>query len=330
LAWGTTCGVAVMTLPLLVPVYREGVRLRPTLQFPPGVGRRGAALAAAGIGALLAQQAAVLVAVLLAGGNSETGAFAVFQYAQAVYLLPYAVLAVPLATSAFPRLAERASLADQAGFAATASMSTRAVSVVALLGTAVLIGVAVPVAGFFASFAKGDVSALGAALTVLAPGLLGFALIAHIGRALYALERGGTAATSTAIGWLVVIVGSVIGVAVGGVVTGLAWGNTIGMTIAGGLLLLALGRTAGSAAVAGLTRVLLAGALAAAVAGVAGREVGVLLLDALDDGTLGALVAGVLAAAVSGVGFVLLLSVLDRRDLAAVLERVPGRAKVAG
>ena len=330
LAWGTTGGVAVMTLPLLVPVYREGVRLRPTLQFPPGVGRRGAALAAAGIGALLAQQAAVLVAVLLAGGNSETGAFAVFQYAQAVYLLPYAVLAVPLATSAFPRLAERASLGDRAGFAATASMSTRAVSVVALLGTAVLIGVAVPVAGFFASFAKGDVSALGAALTVLAPGLLGFALIAHIGRALYALERGGTAATSTAIGWLVVIVGSVLGVAVAGVVTGLAWGNTIGMTIAGGLLLLALARTAGSAAVAGLTRVLLAGALAAGVAGVAGREVGVLLLDALGEGTVGALVAGVLAAGVSGVGFVLVLSVLDRKDLAAVLERVPGRSKVAG
>jgi putative peptidoglycan lipid II flippase len=329
LAWGTTAGVAVMTLPLLLPVHRAGVRLRPTLRFPPGVGRRGAALAAAGIGALLAQQAAVLAAVLLAGRDSETGAFAVFQYAQAVYLLPYAVLAVPLATSAFPRLAERASTGDRSGFAATASMSTRAVTVVALLGTAVLIAVALPVAGFFTSFAVGDVSALGSALTVMAPGLLGFALIAHIGRALYALERGGRAATSTAIGWLVVIVGSVIGVALGPVVTGLAWGNTAGMTIAGGLLVLALSRSAGPEAVAGLARVLMAGVVAAGLAGWAGREIGVRLLDALAAGITGSLLAGVLAAVVSGAGFVLLLAMLDRRDLAAVLERVPGRSRVA-
>jgi putative peptidoglycan lipid II flippase len=330
LAWGTTAGVAVMTLPLLLPVRRAGVRLRPTLQFPAGVGRRGLALASAGIVALLAQQAAVLVAVLLGGDSKETGAFAVFQYAQAVYLLPYAVLAVPLATSAFPRLAERASTGDRSGFAVTASVSTRAVSVVALLGTAVLIGVALPVAGFFASINKGDVSALGGALTVMAPGLLGFALIAHIGRALYAQERGGTAATSTAIGWLVVIVGSVIGVAVGPVVIGLAWGNTIGMTVAGVLLLLALARSAGPEAVSGLGRVLLAGGLAAGLAGLAGREVGVLLLDRFADGTVGSVLAGVLAAGVAGVGFVVLLSLLDRRDLAAVLERVPGRSRVAG
>src|SRR5665648_226745 len=31
LGWGTTAGVAVMSLPLLWPVHRTGVRLRPTL-----------------------------------------------------------------------------------------------------------------------------------------------------------------------------------------------------------------------------------------------------------------------------------------------------------
>jgi putative peptidoglycan lipid II flippase len=330
LAWGTTAGVAMMTLPLLLPVYRTGVRLRPTLHFPAGVGRRGAVLAAAGISALLAQQAALLVAVLLAGNSDETGSFAVFQYAQAVYLLPYAVLAVPLATSAFPRLAEQASTGDRAGFASIASISTRAVSVVALLGSAVLIAVAEPVAGFFAGIAKGDVGGLGPALTVLAPGLLGFAFIAHIGRALYALERGRTAAAGIAAGWLVVIAGSLAGVPAAGVVTGLAWGNTIGMTVGGGLLVLALARAAGAEAVAGLPRVLLAGMFAAGVAGVVGREVGVRVLAALADGLTGALLAGTLAAMVSAVGFVLLLSLLDRPDLAAVLDRMPGLVRVTG
>lgn len=66
LAWGTTVGVAVMTLPLLVPVLRGGVRLRPRLAFPAGVARRARSLAGAGIAALLAQQATVVAVLLLA------------------------------------------------------------------------------------------------------------------------------------------------------------------------------------------------------------------------------------------------------------------------
>jgi putative peptidoglycan lipid II flippase len=332
LAWGTTAGVAVMTLPLLVPVYRSGVRLRPTLSFPAGVGRRGAALAAAGIGALLAQQASVLVTVALAGHHHQQGGLVVFQYVQAVYLLPYAVLAVPLATSAFPRLAERAAAGDRAGFAATASASTRAVTVAALLGMAVLAGVAPAVGRFFADIDRGDVHALGAlggALTVMAPGLLGFGLMAHIARALYALERGRAAATATSIGWLAVIAGSVIGVRLGGVIRGLAWGNTIGMTVAGVLLVFALRRAAGRESVAGLSRVLLAGAVAAALAALAGREVGVQLLEVLANGVAGSVLSAVLAALVSTVGFVAVLALLDRPDLAAVLERLPARLRAA-
>ena len=61
LAWGTTAGVAVMSLPMLIPVWRCGVRLRPTLRFPPGVARRAGALAMAGLGSLVAQQFSVIV-----------------------------------------------------------------------------------------------------------------------------------------------------------------------------------------------------------------------------------------------------------------------------
>jgi putative peptidoglycan lipid II flippase len=325
LAWGTTAGVLVMTLPLLLPVRRAGLRIRPTLRFPPGVARRGRALAAAGIGALLAQQAALVVALLLADHGKEHGAFPVFQYAQAVYLLPYAVLAVPIATSAFPRLAERASSGDRAGYAAAASLSTRAVTVAALFGTAVLAGAALPVARFFAlndhgKDLSGALPAMGPALTVMAPGLLGFALIAHVARALYALERGRAAATATAAGWLAVIAGSVLATRWTAVVTGLAWGNTIGMTVAGALLLLTLRRAAGAPALAGLPRVLIAGSVAAVLAAVAGRQTGVLILDRMALGRPGALLSGVLAALVSGAVFAVLLALLDRKDLATLLE----------
>ena len=59
LAGGTTLGVVVLSLPLFVPVLRTGTRLRPTLTFPGGLGRRAAQLAGAGVLALAAQQVAV-------------------------------------------------------------------------------------------------------------------------------------------------------------------------------------------------------------------------------------------------------------------------------
>lgn len=108
LAGGTTLGVVVLSLPLLLPVWRSGIRLRPTLHFPSGTARRAGSLAGAGVLALLAQQAAVLTTLWITHHRTDAvGAVNVFTYVQAVYLLPYAVLAVPVATSAFPALAHR-------------------------------------------------------------------------------------------------------------------------------------------------------------------------------------------------------------------------------
>src|SRR5690606_36041474 len=113
-----------MSLPLLWPVHRSGVRLRPTLRFPEGVAVRARSLALAGLGALVAQQVSVLVALRLANAYGGDGAFPVLLYTQAVYLLPYAVLAFPLATATLPRLAERAAQGDRAGFAHLSAVTT--------------------------------------------------------------------------------------------------------------------------------------------------------------------------------------------------------------
>jgi putative peptidoglycan lipid II flippase len=273
LAWGTTVGVAVMTVPLLLPVWRTGIRLRPTLRFPEGVARRAAALAGAGVAALLAQQASVVAVLLLSRHSRDASTLNVFQYTQAVYLLPYAVLVVPVATSAFPRLAARAASADHDGFARTASVTTRAVLAVAAVGCAGLVAVAVPVAAFFAGLDEGDVSAMGPALVAMAPGLVGFALIAHVGRALYALERGRQAAAAIVAGWTVVVL-AMIGFALWArgvaVAVALAAGTSVGMGVAGLLLLAALRRAAGPGALAGVPRTVLASGFAALPAGALG------------------------------------------------------------
>ena len=139
LGWGTTAGVAVMSLPLLLPVRRMGVRLRPTLRFPEGVAARARALAVAGLGALLAQQLSVLAGLGMANAYGERGTVPVFLSMQAVYFLPYAVLAFPLATATLPRLAERAANDDTVGFAQLTSRTTRAVLGVSVIGAAGLI-----------------------------------------------------------------------------------------------------------------------------------------------------------------------------------------------
>ena len=105
LAAGTTAGVVALALTTIVPVARLRLALRPTLRFPPEVARQARRLAIAGLAGLVAQQVSVLVVIVLA--NRDGGALNVYQYAWAVYLLPYAVLAVPIATSAFTALSEQ-------------------------------------------------------------------------------------------------------------------------------------------------------------------------------------------------------------------------------
>jgi len=340
LAGGTTLGVVALSLPLLVPVLRLGTRLRPTLTFPDGASAQVRVLALAGIGALLAQQAAVVVTVLLANRVGGTGAFTVVEFAQAVYLLPYAVLAVPIATAAFPRLSAQAARGDRDGYAATVATTTRAVVLAGFAGTAMLVAAAPAVEGLFLSLdavGGGVLPALGATLTAFAPGLVGWALVAHLGRALYALGHGRAAAVATVTGWATaaaVSVAAVAALAAGddaadgadgrAAVLGIGIGNTAGMLVAGLLLLLAVRRAAGDVALDGVPRALAVSAAAAVVAGLVGRPVSWVAADG-GAGRIGAVAAGAGAAALAVVAFAAVVAVADRRDAVALAGRVSGR-----
>jgi putative peptidoglycan lipid II flippase len=341
LSVGTTLGVAALSLPLLLPVHRTGVRLRATLAFPPGVARRARRLAAAGVATLLAQQLTVLVTLWLANRRGGPAALNVYQYVQAVYVLPYAVLAVPLATSAFPRLAEHGRGADDAAYSSTLARSTRLVVLAALSGVALLVATAPAVGAFFSAIDAGrsgsgagtGAAALGGlavALTAFAPGLWGFALIAHLGRALYADGHTRWAASATAAGWLVAAVGSVIVVLAlvdagstdpRRTLLGLGLASTAGMTVAGVLLIWGVLRARGAAGLAGLSRALLVASAAAVLALVTGR----LVTDAtLADGVGRSLVAGLLGAAATTAVLAVVVLAADRGDARALLGRGAG------
>ncbi|MEX2290851.1 MAG: lipid II flippase MurJ [Mycobacteriales bacterium] len=317
LSVGTTLGVAVLALSLLVPLRRCDLRLRPTFAFPPGVAARVRRLAGAGVAGLAAQQLALVVALRLALGGSP-GSVVVFAVATALFLLPWAVLAVPVATSAFPALSASASAGQEQEYAAVARRSLRVVLLAMTLSAAVLAAVARPVARLLVQGAPGVESSevLARATLAFAPGLVGYGLLALLGRALYARGDARTSGAATVSGWLAVAAADVLLVRalpeVDRVVL-LGVGNTIGVSVAGVLLLVGLQRAAGPTALAGAGRSALVGIVAGAVA-----LGGTGLLDLPAGGVLRDLLGALLAAGVVAGVFLAVVRLLDAPGLRAV------------
>ena len=250
LAWGTTAGVVALSLPLFVPAWRAGVRLRPTWRFPDGTARRAGTLAAAGVLAVAAQQLCVLVTVWLANSAEGVGTLNVYTYAQTAYLLPYAVLAVPLATAAFPRLT-----AEDAG--PVLRRTLLAVAVAGVVGAVALVAVRREVGSLFRAIDAGSggagdqaLQALPSAVAWYAPGLLGFAVAALLSRALYARGAALLAGASVALGWVVAALVPLVVLTRSPATPGdslvtLGLGSSIGMSITGILLVVLVRRSWG-------------------------------------------------------------------------------------
>jgi len=354
LAVGTTLGVAALSLPLLIPVHRAGIRLRPAWTFPDGVARRASALAGAGLVALVAQQGAVLVTLWVSQHRGGTGTLNVYMYVQAVYLLPYAVLAVPVAMSAMPALAtglDQATLvpgldrgtpatgADQRSLVraqATLAASARAIMVATSAGAAVLFAIAVPTGAFFGALDAGRhshagqaaLAALPDALSAFAPGLVGFGMAALLTRALYVQGRPAVAGGLVAVGWSVAAIAPLLmlrdDAGPRNTLITLGLTSSVGMTLAAVGLFFAVRGAWGGSAFRGFWR----SASVALAAGVLSALLGRALAAALDPGGL---VAGALAAVLVAVVVVTLCVVSiwfgDRDSARLVLARLPGRAR---
>ncbi|WP_345574364.1 murein biosynthesis integral membrane protein MurJ [Nonomuraea rosea] len=324
LSAGTSLGVLSLVLAVLGPTGRLGLRWRPTLRFPEGVAAQVRRLALAGIAALLAQQAAMIVVLLLSNNEIGNGAITVYNYAWAIYLVPYAVLAVPIATSAFPRLSASAQ-DDPAAFSALAARTTRAVVLVSGLAAGVLAAASGPGAVVFLGV-KSEVPApeLARAIALFAPGLVGYGLIAHLSRVLYAAGRGRAVAVGTVAGWGVVLVAQTVFVFAlpdAWKIGGMALGMSVGMSVGGALLLGSVERARGRGALAGLPRAggaAVAGGLLGYLAGAG--VVGWLGVQGIWPNVWATLLAAVVAVAVGG-GVVALVDRADARALSGLLRR---------
>jgi putative peptidoglycan lipid II flippase len=339
---GTTLGVVALSLCLLVPLRGLRLGLRPTLRFPVGAAPRVRRLALAGVLTLAGQQLVAAVAIRLASDGPH-GTQVIYAAGLTLFLVPWAALAVPLATSAYPGLAERAEAGDEPGYRRALAPVAVLVVAAAAVAAGVLVAVAGPMARIFLTGAPAAVvAALRDTIIAFAPGLVGYALVALLTRALYA--RGLWKAPTVCVvgGWLLAVAADVVlarvlpledrGLA-------LAAGHSIGVTVAGLALLVVTARIGGPGALPGVVR---AGSAAVAGAG-SGAAAGLATARALGadpvpgSGVLAAVGAGIAA---GGTVLVIALAVMmgtARGPLAAALRALrssdpsaPDRQEVPG
>jgi putative peptidoglycan lipid II flippase len=327
LSVGTTVGVAMLSLPLLIPLHRAGRRFRPTLRFPPGVAATARRMAISGAVVLGSQDLATGVILRLANDRGAGGAVVLFNLAWTVFLLPWAVLAVPIATAAFPTLTARWQSGEQDRYADTVARTTRAVLLATAGAAAVMVATSLPAARVLVLGAPGGVAphVLARALACFAPGLVGYGIVAHLSRAHYALGDARTPALATAAGWALVVLADVILVAAmprEWTAAALGLGSTLGLTVAGVWMGVSLRHRVGPASLAGVVPTSGACAAAAVLAAAAGYGVARALPAAGVAGSVGITI--VVAAAAVAV-FLVIVGRFDPTTVRLLLRR--GRAE---
>jgi putative peptidoglycan lipid II flippase len=316
LGWGTTAGVLALAATTLLPLAGLGLRLRPRLRFADG--DRGVILriGLAGLTGLVLQQLSVLLIAWAAQRSGDPGALTRFTWANALYLLPYAVLVAPLLQLVFPRLSVAAGEETAEPGAGTAAVrrvladTLPSLVVLAWLGAALLAATAVPVARVFVlGPGSGRTDALAEPIAAFAPAVVGFALLGLASRTLFAQHRARDAGLATALAWGTVILAvAVLRLVVPppALITTIAGSVSLGMALGALVGWVELHRNGVRVR---LVRPLLTGLAAAAVAvGVSWWPAGQLA----DRGLGAALLGGVGVAALCLLVFLGVLAVLDR------------------
>jgi putative peptidoglycan lipid II flippase len=283
LAGGTTLGVVTLLLVQLPALVRARLVTVPSLKFPDGRGRQAWTLAWSGGVVVASQWIAYAAAIRWSNVYGGHGSALVFVIAWTLFLLPWSILALPIATSTFPRLSALHARHDRDGVARTTASTVRTVIVASAAGAAGVAAASQPLAVVLVQGIPGGdaVPQLAALLLALAPGVMAFGAHGHLVRVLAAGHHGPYAAAGSVVGWAVAIV--VAGTAVRSadsstqVATRIGLGFSAGLIVAACLLAVVVGRLDGRDA---LRRVPLMALTAGAAALVVGWIGHVLLGDA--------------------------------------------------
>jgi putative peptidoglycan lipid II flippase len=189
LAGFTTLGVlAFCSLPYIA-VVRSGFSLRPRFDHRHAEVRRIGRL---GLwAALFLAVTQVLLVVVLVLANKVEGGVVAYQVGFTYFLLPHAVIALPILTALFPTLSRQAVATDWSGYRESIERGMRAIAVFVVPAATALVAVA-PVLSRSLLFGKGEAGAdqIARVIVGFALGLPAYGLFLFLSRVMYA--RGDT------------------------------------------------------------------------------------------------------------------------------------------
>jgi putative peptidoglycan lipid II flippase len=185
LAGGTTLGVVAFTSAPIVASVRAGLMRRPVFaRRDPDLRRLARTGAWAGAFLGLIQ---VLLVVALVLGNTIEGGGTIYQLGFTYFLLPHALVAVPVLTALYPSLSRAVQAGDEAGYRVLVRSGVHATWVLVLPAVVALVALAEPIARLtlFGKSASA-VDAVAATMAAFAPGLAPYGLFLLLTRATYA------------------------------------------------------------------------------------------------------------------------------------------------
>jgi putative peptidoglycan lipid II flippase len=267
LAFGTTLGVAVMSLVLVPPAWRLGYRPRPTLGHPALL---AAARLAGPVLVLVAATVGVQVAVNLFG--SSFGGVEKLYYAFVIFSLPYGVFVVAIATALLPELSERSARADVGSYRESLSFGLRTTAFVTVPASVGLVALAHPVVGLLyehGNFTPEDTAEVATLLAAYSVGLLGYAASFVLVRSFYSRQNTKVPAALN-VGLLAIYVALAYGLSRTMGLAGVALAFSVAYTVLALTLLMAMrteiGRLDERQLLRSLARIVAAGAVMYAVA----------------------------------------------------------------
>jgi len=189
LGLGTTAGVAALALALVPALRRAGARIRPVWDPGHPAVRTIVRLSGWTFGFVAANQAALMLVLVLANGRA--GDVAAYQAGQVFFLLPHGVFAVSVMTALQPDLAERWALGDAAGFGRRVAKGLRTIAAVVIPAAVGYLCLARPIVGValeHGALRSTSASTTAGVLAMLAIGLPGFSAFLFLMKSFQAMQ----------------------------------------------------------------------------------------------------------------------------------------------
>ena len=325
LGLGTTLGYAVQLLIQLPAMHQLGLRLRPVWAPRHPAVRRVAGLSTWLVGVVLTNQASLALVMILAGRTA--GGVTAYQFSYQFFQLPYALIAVSVASAIMPDLAEHWSAQPRRTVQFERQFITGLRITLAVLTPVAVVYVVVArpfveLAIHHGAVASSGAHLVGRTLAYFVAGLPGFAAFFLLMRAFQAMQDARTMFRIYVLeNALTVVAALALSPSLG--VPGLALAWVAPYTVASVYAVVALRKRVGSLGGALTMRAIVRIVMASAIAGGVAVLVGLPLRSGHGDGIV--LARLVLQVGVSGLAYVYLAQILRIRELRPILGLLSGR-----